>query len=126
MGYTSDGARFAGTHLFVDMWGAVNTTSSDAIRKAILRAVEDSHATLIKLDHTEFGDGAGVTVFAILAESHICVNTWADEKMAAIDIFFCAGLDPRLCLPALEEVFAPTKLRVKEHRRLVSGSDKGD
>jgi len=115
-----DGVQYAGTHLFVDMWGARNTDNASAIRSAILKAVEDSAATLLKLELSEFGEHAGVTAFAILAESHICVNTWYEEQMVAIDIFFCAGLDPYRCIPALQAAFLPERVEVSEHKRLLA------
>ncbi|PWQ95660.1 adenosylmethionine decarboxylase [Leucothrix pacifica] len=115
-----DGVQYAGTHLFVDMWGAKRTDDKEAIRSAILQAVEDSHATLLKMDLSDFGEHAGVTAFAILAESHICVNTWFEEQMVAIDVFFCAGLDPHLCLPALQAVFQAERVQVSEHKRLMA------
>lgn len=116
----ADGRQYAGTHLFIDLWGARNTDNKEAIRAAILQAVEDSGSTLLKLELSDFGEHAGITAFAILAESHICVNTWFEERMVAIDVFFCAGLDPYLCLPALQEVFQPERTQVSEHKRLLA------
>ncbi len=115
-----DGIQYAGTHLFVDMWGAQHTDDEAVVRSAILAAVEESGATLLKLELSAFGEHAGVTAFAILAESHICINTWYEEQMIAIDVFFCAGLDPYLCLPALERAFAPSRIQVSEHKRLLA------
>ncbi len=115
-----NGVQYAGIHLFVDMWGAQRTDDENAIRDGILQAVKDSHATLLKMELSDFGEHAGVTAFAILAESHICVNTWFEERMAAIDVFFCAGLDPHLCLPALQDVFQPERIVVSEHKRLLA------
>lgn len=116
----ADGLQYAGTHLFVDMWGASATDDEAAIREAVLQAVKESDATLLKMDSSSFGEHAGVTVFAILAESHICVNTWFEERMVAIDVFFCAGLDPYCCIPALQAVFAPERMEVSEHKRLMA------
>jgi len=115
-----DGTQFAGTHLFIDMWGAQHTDDETLIRTAILNAVKDSSAKLLKLEMSAFGERAGVTAFAILAESHICINTWYEEQMIAIDVFFCAGLDPYLCLPALEKAFSPARVQVSEHKRLLA------
>ena len=115
-----DGIQYAGTHLFLDLWGASQTDDESAIKAAVIQAVQDSDATLLKMDASSFGEHAGVTVFAILAESHICVNTWYEERMVAIDIFFCAGLDPYRCVPALEAVFKPERLEISEHKRLMA------
>ena len=116
----ADGLQYAGTHLFVDMWGASATDDETAIKESVIQAVEDSGATLLKMESSSFGEYAGVTVFAILAESHICVNTWFEERMVAIDVFFCAGLDPYRCIPALQAVFEPERMQVSEHKRLMA------
>ena len=116
----ADGVQYAGTHLFVDMWGAKATDDESAIREAVIQAVKDSGATLLKMESSGFGEHSGVTVFAILAESHICVNTWFEEQMVAIDVFFCAGLDPYRCIPALQAVLAPERMEVSEHKRLMA------
>ena len=116
----ADGLQYAGTHLFVDMWGAKATDDETAIRQSVLQAVQESDATLLKMESSSFGEHAGVTVFAILAESHICVNTWFEERMVAIDVFFCAGLDPYRCIPALQAVFEPERMEVNEHKRLMA------
>lgn len=39
-------------------------------------------------------NGAGVTVFAVIAESHISVHTYPEERYAAVDIFTCGAKDP--------------------------------
>ena len=116
----ADGLQYAGTHLFVDMWGASAMDDEAAIREGVLHAVKDSGATLLKMESSSFGEHAGVTVFAILAESHICVNTWFEERMVAIDVFFCAGLDPYRCVPALKAVFEPERMEVNAHKRLMA------
>ena len=116
----ADGVQYAGTHLFVDMWGASSTDDEAALRKAVVQAVNESDATLLKMESSSFGEHAGVTVFAILAESHVCVNTCFEERMVAIDIFFCAGLDPYRCIPALQAVFEPERMEVSEHKRLMA------
>lgn len=116
----ADGVQYAGTHLFVDMWGVSDTDNEVAIREAVIQAVQDSDATLLKMESSSFGEHAGVTVFAILAESHICVNTWFEERMVAIDVFFCAGLDPYRCIPALQAAFEPVRMEVSEHKRLMA------
>jgi len=116
----ADGLQYAGTHLFIDMWGASSTDNERAIGEAVIEAVKDSDATLLKMESSSFGEHAGVTVFAILAESHICVNTWFEERMVAIDVFFCAGLDPHRCIPALQSMFEPERMEVSEHKRLMA------
>ncbi|MGY4567215.1 adenosylmethionine decarboxylase [Bradyrhizobium sp. USDA 3256] len=109
----------AGTHLFIDMWEAKNTGNAEAIEAAVNQAVKDANATLLDATYCKYSEDGGVTGFAILAESHICVNTWHDEKLIAIDVFFCGALDPYKCVPAFQNAFQPKRIDISEHKRLL-------
>jgi S-adenosylmethionine decarboxylase len=113
----------AGTHLFIDMWDAKNTDDAAAVRKAVELAVHHARATLLESCYRKFGDDGGVTGFAILAESHICVNTWHEEKMVAVDVFFCGSLDPYRCVLAFQQIFEPGRIDISEHKRLLATSE---
>jgi S-adenosylmethionine decarboxylase proenzyme len=110
---------FAGTHLFIDMWEATNTDNTAAVTAAVEMAVRDAKATLLDSCFRKYGEGGGITGFAILAESHICVNTWHEEKMVAVDVFFCGALDPYACVSAFQQVFEPLRTDISEHKRLL-------
>jgi S-adenosylmethionine decarboxylase proenzyme len=110
----------AGIHLFIDMWDAKNTDDAAAVSKAVDLAVQYASATLLESCFRKFGDDGGVTGFAILAESHICVNTWHEEKMVAVDVFFCGSLDPYQCVPAFQQIFEPRRIDISEHKRLLA------
>jgi S-adenosylmethionine decarboxylase len=73
-----------------------------------------------------FGEGAGVTGVALLAESHMSIHTWPDTGFAAIDIFLCGRRDPQLALPVLRERFRPRHVRLSQNRRgtMTSGAMK--
>ncbi|MBB4577366.1 MULTISPECIES: adenosylmethionine decarboxylase [Rhizobium] len=109
----------AGTHLFIDMWDAENTGNAEAIEAAVAQAVHDCRATMLESSYRKYSEDGGVTGFAILAESHICVNTWHEERMVAIDVFFCGSLDPYASITALRDVFRPSRIDISEHKRLL-------
>jgi S-adenosylmethionine decarboxylase len=46
------------------------------------------------LDETAvvFPNGA-VTLVLVLAESHLSVHTWPEEKLVAVDLFSCGAID---------------------------------
>jgi S-adenosylmethionine decarboxylase len=54
--------------------------------------------------HT-FGAGGGVTGVLLLAESHISIHTWPEERFAAVDIFMCGAARPELALAAIRTAF---------------------
>ena len=105
-----------GLHLLVDYWG---TKQQDAgsIESAFRQAVSACGATLLNIQLHSFGDGAGVTGVAILAESHMSIHTWPEIDYVAIDIFMCGTCNPYLALESLNDFFKPQKIKVTEQKR---------
>ena len=61
---------------------------------------------------------------AILAESHIMVQTWPSHGYIAVDIFTCGQhTDPNLAVPVLRQFFAPEQIQVFELNRGVMEND---
>jgi S-adenosylmethionine decarboxylase len=58
------------------------------------------------------GSAGGVTATVLLAESHLCVHTWPEQRGVTLDVYVCNfGADhskqARQLLAALEELFTP-------------------
>ncbi|MDC7694435.1 S-adenosylmethionine decarboxylase [Asticcacaulis sp. DXS10W] len=64
-----------------------------------------------------FGEGAGITGVAILAESHISIHTWPELDYIALDVFMWGACDPNLSLSVFRACFMPQKERVSLHVR---------
>ncbi len=107
----------AGTHLLIDLYGASRLTDLDHVRQALVDAAAASGATLLDVRLHSFGEQAGVTGVALLAESHISIHTWPEQGFAALDVFMCGACDPRRALPVLQAAFSPTEMKVTEMRR---------
>jgi S-adenosylmethionine decarboxylase len=112
-----DGLRFAGTHLLLDFWGAVNLSNQAAIERALVESVRASGATLLHIHLHEFQENGGISGVAVLAESHISIHTWPERAYAAIDIFMCGGCDPYRAVPVLKRHFRPHTVQLGEQRR---------
>ncbi|MET0355265.1 MAG: adenosylmethionine decarboxylase [Cellvibrio sp.] len=112
-----------GTHLLVDYWGISQNQDSDklqniaAIEQAFKNAVAACGATLLNIQLHGFGEGAGVTGVAILAESHMSIHTWPEIDYVAVDIFMCGASNPRLALASLNDFFAAKRVVVTECQR---------
>jgi S-adenosylmethionine decarboxylase proenzyme len=117
------GLQFAGTHLFIDLWDAKNSDSEEIVHRSIVEATEACGANLLFMKCCKYSEDGGVTAFGILSESHICVNTWSEHGLIAIDAFVCGGLDPYLTIPVFRRLFEPRRIDVSEHRRLLGTPD---
>ncbi len=112
-----DGARYAGTHLIIDLRGADKLDDLEHIEAALCEAVEASGATLLHLHLHHFTPNGGVSGVAVLAESHISIHTWPERSYAALDVFMCGEARPERTLVVFERVFRPEKMEVAEHLR---------
>ncbi len=112
-----DGMRFAGTHLLVDLWGAINLADPAHIDAALREAAITAGATILHSHFHHFTPNGGVSGVVVLAESHISIHTWPERDFAAVDIFMCGACDPNDSIPVLEAAFAPMRVDVEEKRR---------
>jgi S-adenosylmethionine decarboxylase len=112
-----DGERFAGTHLIIDLVGASRLDDLAHIEATLRRCVEVSKATLLHIHLHHFTPNGGVSGVAVLSESHISIHSWPEASYAALDIFMCGEAEPHNAIEVLREAFAPSDIRVGEHRR---------
>jgi S-adenosylmethionine decarboxylase len=109
-----DGARYAGTHLIVDLWEAERLDDLAHVEATLRDCVEAAGATLLNIDLHHFTPNNGVTGVAMLKESHINIHTWPEFGYAAVDIFMCGNAEPRNAVKVLREAFPTGRLEVKE------------
>jgi S-adenosylmethionine decarboxylase len=106
-----------GLHLLIDFFEAQNLQNEALIDKALRDAAAACGATVLSLHLHTFGEGAGVTGVAVLAESHISIHTWPETGYVALDIFMCGACNPHNALPVLKECFRPQKVKISENKR---------
>lgn len=110
------GARTAlGRHLLADFYGVSQDRMSDpaTLLERIHEAVHAAGATLIDLRWHAFSP-QGLTLFALLKESHLAVHTWPEKNYVAIDIFTCGASDPTTALNTLQKYFKPRFANVRD------------
>ena len=107
-----------GTHLVVDAWQAPTELLNDpeAIREALLKAIDAGKATLIDLCVHQFSPH-GVTATATLAESHIAIHTWPEHGYFAADLFFCGAGQPKLAMKILQTALQAKEIKTREFYR---------
>jgi S-adenosylmethionine decarboxylase len=95
------------THWLVDAQ-AIGAACVKAVEAAGLQAV----GTLLHaFPATPLGPG-GVTATVLLAESHLCVHTWPEQRGVTLDVYVCNfGADhsakAKAVMEALEALFEP-------------------
>jgi len=65
----------------------------DYLERLVAQAVEESNNTLVDIHSWEFPAGdtglKGVSVIALVLESHIAVHTWTEHAYATVDVYTC-------------------------------------
>ena len=68
----------------------------------ITEAINKAEATLLSVASHKFTP-QGVTIVALLSESHLSIHTWPEDKSAAIDVFTCGNSKPELAIDYMIE-----------------------
>ncbi len=106
-----------GLHIIIDFWEATNLQDCEYIKKALTEAAAQCDAKVLDIKLHSFGDGAGVTGVALLAESHISIHTWPETGFVALDVFMCGNCNPEIALPILRNAFKPKKESIHRIQR---------
>jgi len=112
-----NGFAYAGKHLLLDCWNAVNLDNLALIEQGLRDAVTVTGATLLHIHLHHFTPNSGVSGVAVLAESHISIHTWPERDYAALDIFMCGETQPEKAIPVFKDVFQTETINVSEHLR---------
>ncbi|WP_170327615.1 adenosylmethionine decarboxylase [Ruegeria arenilitoris] len=110
-----------GIHLIADFFDASALYDPVPAEDALRRAAVAAKAHVLGVNTHDFGQRAGFTGVALLAESHISVHTWPEHGYAALDIFMCGDAKPQLSLDVLKSYFRPQRVNVQSIRRGLIG-----
>ena len=86
-----EAARVVGKHVYGNLYNCNPALLSDeeALRNIVVEAAEIGNMTL--LDVKSWKIGLGVSVVAIILESHIAVHTWPEYGYATLDVYSCGS-----------------------------------
>ena len=113
---TKVGIVFAGTHLLIDLYGAINLNNPQEIETVLRNCAIRCGATILH-SHMHHFNPQGVSGVVVLAESHISIHTWPETGYVALDIFMCGSCNPYDSIPLLKEYFKPSNMQVIENKR---------
>ncbi len=87
-----------GKHVYANLYGIDKSIANDPdyLKKIVVDAVRKANATLVDLRAWRFGGAkGGVSVIALVLESHIALHTWPYYEYATLDIYTCGeNTDP--------------------------------
>lgn len=107
-----------GRHLLVEFYDCSFQSLDDleVIIESFKDAVNAAGMTLLELSHHKFNP-QGVTVLALLAESHLSIHSFPEIGAAAIDCYTCGDGDPYAAIEVLKKVIKPGRFTIKEETR---------
>ncbi len=101
-----------GQHLLLTFSGCAAPILDDraALETLARRAAEATGATVLGVQGHHF-DPRGVTVLALLAESHLGLHSYPETGVVFVDCFTCGACDPRRSIPILAGALRPFGIR---------------
>ena len=109
-----EGVKYAGEHLIIDVWDAIQLDDLKLMEETLREAVEVSGATLLHIHLHHFTPTGGISGVAVLAESHVSVHTWPEKNYAAFDVFMCGDAEPEKTISVFQKAFCSNNIEVKE------------
>lgn len=82
--------RVYGFHVYGNFIDCANVTilsDEDALRELVVEAARVGNMRL--LDVKSWKIGLGVSVIAVILESHISIHTWPEYRYATVDVYSC-------------------------------------
>jgi S-adenosylmethionine decarboxylase len=106
--------------LLVDLYGCnADLDDEELLQNVLEEAAEKAGSTVVNRLVHRFKP-VGVSVFLILAETHISIQTWPEHGYAAVDIFVCGdGKDPFAAWEVIRERLRPESHDLKELTRSI-------
>lgn len=110
---------FTGHHVFAEFEGIDPALLDDVafLRVTLERTLDQAGATVCDVVSKRFVP-QGVTVLALLSESHASLHTYPEVGSVFLDVFTCGNrADPELAMRLLAEALAATSTNITTIRR---------
>ncbi len=81
-----------GRHVYANLYDVDPAVLSDEdyLRRIVLEAVDRANMTLAELKSWRVGgDKGGISIIALVLESHIALHTWPAYRYATLDVYTC-------------------------------------
>jgi S-adenosylmethionine decarboxylase len=111
--------RHFGEHYLVDLKECDSAIIEQvaATREIFLEAAREAKATVLGELFHQF-EPVGVSGVLLLAESHISIHTWPEDRFVGVDIFTCGEeMNPEAAVDVLTRGFCAGQVDVRVYRR---------
>lgn len=106
--------------MILDLYGCPREILDDYdyLQEVMETAISMSGATLLRIFGEKFSP-QGVTLLALLAESHASIHTWPEQGYAAVDLYTCnpEGVTPHKAVKYIKEKLGATDVKEQEVER---------
>jgi len=103
--------RIVGKHVYGNLYDIPPdiAANEELLRNAVIEAAKLANMTLVEVKSWKFGGlKGGVSVIALVQESHIAVHTWNEYRYATVDVYTCGEKsDPWKAFEYLVNVLKP-------------------
>ena len=114
--YSAPKKRIVGLHVFRNLYDLDPKIATDKeyLKSVVLKAVEMAKMTLVEIKVWDFGgEKGGVSVMALVTESHVVLHTWNEYKYATLDIYTCGEhSDPHAAFNFVVQALKPKRHQV--------------
>ncbi|MEM3120036.1 MAG: adenosylmethionine decarboxylase, partial [Nitrososphaerota archaeon] len=108
------GTGVVGKHVYGNLYDCEPAVLSNLrlLKKVVQEASKVANMTLVELKGWKFGgEKGGVSVIALVVESHLALHTWPSYRYATLDIFTCGDKsDPIKAFDYLCEILKPKNI----------------
>ncbi|MFP3260811.1 MAG: adenosylmethionine decarboxylase [Sulfolobus sp.] len=108
--------RIIGKHVFGNLYDIDERILVDKeyLEKLVLDAVKIANMKLVEIKSWSFGGKkGGVSVIALVEESHIALHTWNEYKYATLDVYTCGeSSDPQSAFEYIVSQLKPKRYQM--------------
>ncbi|WP_054857520.1 adenosylmethionine decarboxylase [Vulcanisaeta sp. JCM 16159] len=93
LGGREKNALVYGVHVYGNLYGCSKELLKDEVYllKVVKEAADVAGALVVSTFYYKFGVNGGISVVAIVAESHISIHTWPEHEYATVDVYTCGS-----------------------------------
>lgn len=93
-----DYGKVIGKHVYGNLYGIERNilTNMNALSDMVIKAAQIGNMHIVSMLKKQFKipglpDNGGVSIIALIKESHIAVHTWPESEYATVDIYSCGA-----------------------------------